>query len=420
MPANFFRKAALEKLSSPEKLDQLIKVTNPRAWIALLTIAAILATGIGWAFAGRVKTKLDAVGVLLGGEIHEIVSTSQGQLARFTIAVGDKVTDGQVIAVVEQPQLLQQVEEAKAALKEQEYELNQLLSFGSQDTRLQGEFIQQQRVSIQLQIATTQKNLLFLKNQLKIEKGLLGKGLITVSQAVNTEQQIESARNQVENLKAQLAQTSTQELNLDFDLKQRVNLMKQRIAQSQRSLEQLEERYDIQTNIRSPHHGEVVEVLTDAGIVLNQGTPLFKLKYHEEATAKDIRGLLYVPSQDGKKIKVGMEVLVVPSTVQPQEFGFMKGKVTYVSEFPVTQQGMLTSVKNSQLVQGLLAMGAPFEVYVQFEKDAQAYSGYRWTSAKGPEVTINAGTSCMGKITVKEDAPATIVVPALKKFFDLY
>ncbi|CAA9275206.1 MAG: hypothetical protein AVDCRST_MAG56-3447 [uncultured Cytophagales bacterium] len=420
MSANFFRKAALEKLSSPEKLDQLIKVTSPRAWIALLTITAILATGIGWAFAGRVKTKLDAVGVLLGGEIHEIVSTSQGQLARFTIAVGDKVTNGQVIAVVEQPQLLQQVEEAKAALKEQEYELNQLLSFGSQDTRLQGEFIQQQRVSIQLQIATTQKNLLFLKNQLKTEKGLLAKGLVTTSQAVNTEQQIESARNQVENLKAQLAQTSTQELNLDFDLKQRVNLMKQRIAQSQRSLEQLEERYDIQTNIRSPHHGEVVEVLTDAGIVLNQGTPLFKIKYHEEATAKDIRGLLYVPSQDGKKIKVGMEVLVVPSTVQPQEFGFMKGKVTYVSEFPVTQQGMLTSVKNSQLVQGLLAMGAPFEVYVKFEKDAQAYSGYRWTSAKGPQVTINAGTSCLGKITVKEDAPATIVVPALKKFFDLY
>ena len=98
----------------------------------------------------------------------------------------------------------------------------------------------------------------------------------------------------------------------------------------------------------------------------------------------------------------------------------MKGSVTYVSEFPITQQGMLTSVKNPQLVQGLLAMGAPFEVHVNFEKDSESFSGYKWTSAKGPEVTINAGTSCLGKITVKEEQPAMIVVPALKKFFDLY
>ena len=115
-----------------------------------------------------------------------------------------------------------------------------------------------------------------------------------------------------------------------------------------------------------------------------------------------------------------MEALVVPSIVQPQEFGYMKATVTYVSEFPVTQQGMMTSMKNDQLVQGLLRMGAPFEVYVEFEPSTDSYSGYEWTSARGPEVLINAGTSCMGKITVKEEPPIAMVIPALKKFFDLY
>jgi HlyD family secretion protein len=420
MAANFFRKAALEKLSSPEKLDQLIKVTGPRAWLGLLAITLILLTGVGWAFLGKVKTKLNAIGVLLGGEVHEIVSTSQGQLISFKVNIGDKIEDGDIIAVVEQRQLLQQIDEVKALLTEQQYELNQLLSFGSQDTRLQGEYILQQRVSIKLQIETSEKNLKFLQNQLATEKELIDKGLITLSQVVNTEQQIEGARNQIENLKAQLVQASSQELNLNFDLKQRMTLMNQRIAQSERNLEQLLDRYDIQTNIRSPHRGEVVEVLSDAGTVVTQGTPLFKIKDQEGSRTADLKGMLYVPSQDGKKIKIGMEVLVVPSTVQPQEFGFMKGKVTYVSEFPITQQGMLTSVKNPQVVQGLLAMGAPFEVHVDFEKDSESFSGYRWTSAKGPEVTINAGTSCMGKITVKAERPAMIVIPALKNFFDLY
>ncbi|MEW7281266.1 NHLP bacteriocin system secretion protein [Aquimarina sp. 2201CG1-2-11] len=420
MAAGFFRKAALEKLSTPEKLDQLIKITGTKAWIAIITIAIILGTGIGWAFMGKVKTKLNVTGVLLGGEIHEVVSTSQGQLVHLKVKLGELVKENDIIAVIEQPELQQQLEDIKASLEERKYELKQLLSYGNQDTRLQGELIQQKRTSIDLQIEANHKNLNFLKNQLNTENGLLEQGLITRSQVVNTEQQIESARNAIENLKAQRVQTSTQKLSIGFDLEQRINIKKQRIAEAERRQKHLMERYDIQTNIRSPYNGQVVELLTDAGIMVGQGTPLFKLKNQAQINGDKLRGVLYIPSQDGKKIKVGMEALVVPSTVQPQEYGFMKGKVTYVSDFPVTQKGMMTSVKNDQLVQGLLSMGAPFEVYVEFEKDPTSHSGFRWTSAKGPDIVINEGTSCMGKITVRTEPPATIVVPALKKFFDLY
>ncbi len=419
MPPTFFRKAALEKLSTPEKLDQMIKVTGPRAWIALTTITVALVTAIAWSFWGNVKTKLNVVGVLLGGEVHEVVSTSQGQLLELKVNVGDEVKEGDVIAHVEQPQLEQQLTEAKALLAERRFELEQLQSFGNQDSKLQNEFISQQRSSIQMQIVTQRKILKFLKNQHKTEIDLKAKGLITNAQVANTEQQIEGARNQIESLRAQLAQTSSQELNLDFDAEQKVNLSQQRIAQAERNIEQLEERLDIQSNIRSSYSGQVVEVLTDAGVIVGQGVPLFKLKNRDEV-AGDLRGILYIPSQDGKKIKVGMEALVAPSTVQPQDYGFMKATVTYVSDFPITQQGMMTSVKNDQLVQGLLGMGAPFEVHVQFEKDPDSFSGFQWTSAKGPDVVINEGTSCMGKVTVKSEPPVTIVIPALKKFFDLY
>jgi len=419
MPPTFFRKAALEKLSTPEKLDQMIKVTGPRAWIALTTITVALVTAIAWSFWGNVKTKLNVVGVLLGGEVHEVVSTAQGQLLELKVNVGDEVKEGDVIALVEQPQLEQQLAEAKALLSERQFELEQLQSFGNQDNKLQGEFIAQQRSSIQLQIGTQRKILNFLKNQLETELDLKEKGLITNAQVANTEQQIEGARNQIESLRAQLAQTSSQELNLDFDAEQKINLSEQRIAQAERNIEQLEERFDIQSNIRSSYSGQVVEVLTDAGVIVGQGVPLFKLKNRDDV-AGDLRGILYIPSQDGKKIKVGMEALVAPSTVQPQDYGFMKATVTYVSDFPITQQGMMTSVKNDQIVQGLLGMGAPFEVHVKFEKDPDSYSGFQWTSAKGPDVVINEGTSCMGKVTVKSEPPVTIVIPALKKFFDLY
>ena len=80
MSAGFFRKSALEKLSTTEKLDKLIKVTNRKAWIALLTIALAIGTAVVWSIFGKVKTKIDVVGIIQGGEVHEVVATSQGQL----------------------------------------------------------------------------------------------------------------------------------------------------------------------------------------------------------------------------------------------------------------------------------------------------------------------------------------------------
>ena len=38
-----FRKSALEKLSSPERLDVMMQITSPAAWLALAALGAVLA-----------------------------------------------------------------------------------------------------------------------------------------------------------------------------------------------------------------------------------------------------------------------------------------------------------------------------------------------------------------------------------------
>jgi len=420
MSVSFFRKSALEKLSTPEKLDQLIKVTGPKAWIALLTVFIALGTGICWAVAGTVKTKLNAIGVVLGGELHEVVATSQGQLVSLHVSIGDHVKKGDVIATIQQPELYQQIEDAKAVLSERKFEMGKLMAYGNQGSHLEGQLISQNRVSIQGEIEAEKKKLVFLYNQLESENNLLTKGLIIKSQVAGTKQEIDASKNTIERLKAQMAETSNQKHNLGFDLQQKITLQNQRIAEAERNLQFLSERYETQNRIKSPYGGEVVEVLTDAGGVVAAGTPLFKLKNNGGSSLAVLKGVLYIPSQDGKKIRKGMEAFVVPSTVQPQEFGFMEAKVTYVSDFPITERGMMTSVKNDQLAKGLLASGPLFEVHVEFTKDPASFSGYKWTSAKGPNVYIREGTSCNGKITIDQEPPATIVVPAFKKFFDLY
>ncbi|MCP3871222.1 MAG: NHLP bacteriocin system secretion protein, partial [Gammaproteobacteria bacterium] len=56
MSKAMFRKKALKKLSSPEQLDELLKVTTPHGWLALLALCAIVITIVLWGIFGRIPT----------------------------------------------------------------------------------------------------------------------------------------------------------------------------------------------------------------------------------------------------------------------------------------------------------------------------------------------------------------------------
>jgi len=415
----FFRKAALEKLSTPEKLDQLIKITSLNAWLVLVLVFIAISGALVWGFNGKVKTKINAMGVLLGGEVYDVVSTSRGQLITLNVKNGDVLEAGDIIAQVEQPELSLQIQEARAALADRLNELDQIDVFGHADSRIQEELTIKQRQNIDLEIKSLEKNLEFLNQEIIVDKNLLEKGLITKPQIISKERQIDQIENNIQQLNANLVQLSSQKLNNDFNLKNRKSVIRQRINQAQLRINQLEEQYEKNTNIKSPHSGEVIELLASSGIMVGPGSPLFKIK-STDTTEDKLKGVLYVPAQDGKKISVGMQALVVPSTVKPQEHGYIKATVKHVSEFPVTQQGMMASMQNEQLVRSMLQLGAPFEVIVEFDKNIESPSGFAWTSAEGPDISINTGTSCMGKITVREESPIAMIVPAFKKFFDLY
>ena len=60
-----FRKVALERLSSPEQLDQLMRITSPVGWVALLALGVLLACGVLWGIWGSIPTKVKGSGILM-------------------------------------------------------------------------------------------------------------------------------------------------------------------------------------------------------------------------------------------------------------------------------------------------------------------------------------------------------------------
>lgn len=56
-----FREKSLERISSPEQLNEYIKVSSPGVWFAMLAVAVFLIGAVIWAVIGRVDVYVPAV-----------------------------------------------------------------------------------------------------------------------------------------------------------------------------------------------------------------------------------------------------------------------------------------------------------------------------------------------------------------------
>lgn len=60
-----FRKESLERLSSPERLDQLMQVVSPRSWLPLVALGSIVGVAVIWSIYGRIPITVEGRGVLI-------------------------------------------------------------------------------------------------------------------------------------------------------------------------------------------------------------------------------------------------------------------------------------------------------------------------------------------------------------------
>ncbi len=73
-------------------------------------------------------------------------------------------------------------------------------------------------------------------------------------------------------------------------------------------------------------------------------------------------------------------------------------------------------LRNPTLVQQFTQQGATYLVYVELEHDPASASGFRWTSQTGPAIEVNGGTLLQATITTQDQAPITLVIPALRRW----
>lgn len=93
-----FRKEAVERVSSPEKLNEYIHVTSPSIWMALIGIIFVLVGAIVWAVFGNIYTTVNGAGVVKDKNLVVYVKVAD----RASVDVGMGITvNGQKTTVRE-------------------------------------------------------------------------------------------------------------------------------------------------------------------------------------------------------------------------------------------------------------------------------------------------------------------------------
>jgi len=116
MGKELFRKKSLENVSSPEKLDEYVRVTNPGVWSVLIACIAILVAAAVWFAVGRIPDTLDMKGIIFPGDgTVSVLSTGSGKIHDVRVSVGDMVDPHDILAVIPQPELAAEISQLKAA-----------------------------------------------------------------------------------------------------------------------------------------------------------------------------------------------------------------------------------------------------------------------------------------------------------------
>ena len=168
--------------------------------------------------------------------------------------------------------------------------------------------------------------------------------------------------------------------------------------------------------IYSSYDGIVDEILVEEGSTVGSGVPICTLRL--SGGRKDLKGVLYVPVEKGKRIQTGMTIQLAPNGVDVSQSGSLLGTVRSVSQYPITMQAMQKRLGNDQLAQWIIQaqQSAVMEVTFDLVKDENSESGYLWTSSVGTHKPVTAGSFCKGSIIIERKPPIEKVFHKLSQW----
>lgn len=412
MNRSIFRKVALDRLSSPDELDRLLKVTDAQAWIAQATLVGLIILALVWGYVGRIPMVVSGQGVIVRrGGVLNVVAAGSGVVAQITAKPGDKISAGQIVASIAQPALQEKYKASKQAREQARRERDRSHAVRVDQTKIETASLQRQRANAEIEIKHLEEQAELARQNVSAQNQLVAAGIVVKQKAIEASQNLAAIEDHIAATRAHVQELAAQEFSLQAKAQQEDAERQATIQDMERNLAGLAKDLEIAGNVVSPYGGEVLEAKVSAGTTVGLGDPILSI----EPDVPDLEVLVYLPASRAKDVRKGMEARISPSNVKPEEFGFIMGYVTYVSDFPDTPAELMHNFQNEMLVKALTEDGPVTGLHVQMDKNAKTASGYQWSSSRGPNLTLSGGTMCTAEVVTRWQKPLELLLPALRR-----
>jgi HlyD family secretion protein len=470
-----FRKKSLERLSTPDRLDQLLRIVKRRSWIPLLALGGTLVAVLVWSIVGRVPVTSGAAAILVHPrEVRAIQAPAAGELLELKVRVGARVRAGDLLATLDRPDLQRQLEREERRLAQFEDRAQRLEGFSAYHAERERDLLREQGLKLEARIkrvaATaeeirdqtvasherqrkrleeTRRQAGELRDALQArleslevleKRGDVDKDALAAARARQVANlvalaEVESRIQELDLRDIEAVRAYEQQMDLVADLGiQRDQLRLQALAVDKRlaearahretdagdirrTIERLRSARDAETRIVADQPGVVLEVVAKAGATVGAGQRIASIAV--EHADESLVALAYFPVAEGAKLRNGMRARISPVTVERQRFGSIVAEITDVSPYPVTAESVGNRVGSREVAKMLVGGESRIEVTARLQRD-DTPSGFRWTSEDGPgDVAIPPGTTARVRVTTERRAPITLLMPALRRWLGL-
>jgi len=231
---------------------------------------------------------------------------------------------------------------------------------------------------------------------------------------LRTQNLVDSRVNTLTNLKLQLRELDNTIAQMDKNTTEFKFRQENQLKDSKRTIERNRKQLSLDREIKTEFSGRVIELTAAAGQMVNQGQQVIQID--TRAKQDELIALTYFHAKEGKQLKKGMKVRISPTTVDKNQYGSIIGRIDSISDYPITVDAAAAFIGNKSVAQRLTAGGYEIEAFIHLERNSQTPSGYAWTSERGPNVTITAGTKVDVWVTIEQRSPISYILPKIKKW----
>lgn len=410
--SRLFRKNALEKLHSPDDLNTLLKLTTPKSWLVLVIMVLLTLILIVWGFTGSIPVRVHGLGLIQkqGGIVYNVASKAEGTVEKLWVKTGQEIKKGGPIAELflreneaEKIGAQRSLETLHQRYQSEQQTTERLISENEKNTGTQNWALEKYLESLTQQLG-------YLNNLFTSQKEELKKGYVVLQQVETTRAEIFNTEKAIRDTRNQINLNLTLHEQYETGLLEKLGQLEQQVIDARENLRLIDTKLDTRKVIYSPFNGIVTELDIRQGNWVQKDQPVVTI----EQAGKELELYAYFQASSGKKLAPGMKVDVAPTSVEQSLYGSILGRVDSVSDLVETRDGLMAIFGNAELVNQLMAQGAPIQAIISLQKDTATYSGFKWSSSKGPRFKITAGSMASAAVSIEEKKPVDFVIPLFK------